>query len=52
MCTTQYKAIIRFGIIVFLFKSLNVFNVSAATKNLIKNCNFFVKSFMAEVPIV
>ena len=47
--TTQYKNIIRFGLIVFLFKSLNVFNLSAAAKNLITNYNFFVDSFMAGV---
>ena len=47
--TTQYKTIIRFGLIVFLFKSLNVFNLSAAAKNLITNYNFFVDSFMAGV---
>ena len=42
--TTQRKTIIRFGLIVFLFKSLNAFNLSAATKNLRTNYTFFVKS--------
>ena len=45
------QTIIRFGLIVFLFKSLNVFNLSAATKNLITNYTFFVNSFMPEVII-
>ena len=40
--TTQHKAIIRFGLTVFLFKSLNVFNLSAGTKNLRTNYTFFV----------
>ena len=35
-----------------IFKSLNVFNLSAATKNLITNYIFFVNSFMAEVSII
>ena len=39
----QYKTIIRFRLTVFLFKSLNVFNLSAATKNLRTNYIFFVK---------
>ena len=39
----QQKAIIRFGLIAFLFKSLNVFNLSAATKNLTTNYTFLVK---------
>ena len=30
--TTQHKNIIRFGLIVFLFKSLNVFNLSQQQK--------------------
>ena len=49
---TQHNIIIHFVLIVFLFKSLNVFNLSAATKNLITNYTFFVNSFMAEVPIM
>ena len=49
--TTQHKNIIRFGLIVFLFKSLNVFNLSAATKNLIANYTFFVSLFMTGLPI-
>ena len=40
----QSKTIIRFEVIVFLFKSLNVFNLSAATENLITNYTF-VNSF-------
>ena len=40
--TTQHKTIIRFGL-VFLFKSLNVFNLSAATKILTTNYTFLVK---------
>ena len=47
---TQHKTIIRFGLIVFLFKSQNVFNLLAATKNWITNYTFFVNSFMVEVP--
>ena len=47
---TQHKAVIRFGLIVFLFKSSNVFNLLAATKNWITNYTFFVNSFMVEVP--
>ena len=35
-CTAQYKIIICFVAIVFLFKSLKVFNLSAATKILIR----------------
>ena len=50
--TRQHKTIIRFGPIVLLFKSLNVFTLSAATKNLITNYTFIVNSFMAEVPII
>ena len=49
---TQHKTIIRFGLIVILFKSLNVFNLSAVAKNLITNYTFFVNSFMAEVPTI
>ena len=45
------KTIIRFGVIVFLFKSVNVFNLTAATRKLITNYTFFVNSFMAEVSI-
>ena len=48
----QHKTIIRFGLIVFLFKSLNAFNSSAARKNLITNNKFFINSFVAEVPII
>ena len=44
----KLKTIIRFGLNVFLFKSLNVFNLSAATKNLITNYTFFANSFMTE----
>ena len=44
----QLKTIIRFGLNVFLFKSLNVFNLSAVTKNLITNYTFFANSFMTE----
>ena len=51
MFTTQHKAIIRFGPIVFLFKSLNVFNLSTAAKNLLTNYTFFVNSFMVGVAI-
>ena len=36
----QHKAIICFGLIVFFLKRLNVFNLSAATKNLITNYTF------------
>ena len=46
------RPIIRFGLILFLFKSLNVFYLSEATKNLITNYTFFFNSFMAEVPII
>ena len=46
------KTIIRFGVIVFLFKSVNVFNLTAATRKLITNYTFFVNSFMAEVSII
>ena len=45
------KAIIRFGLIFFLFKTLNVFNLSVATKDFITNYTF-INSFMAEVPII
>ena len=31
--TIQHKNIIDFGFLVFLFKSMNLFNLSAATKN-------------------
>ena len=48
----QHKTIICFGLIVFLFKSLNVFNLLAATKRLITNYTFSVNSFMVEVPII
>ena len=51
-CAKMAQTLQRFGLIVFLFKSLNVFNLSAATKNLITNYTFFVNSFMAEVPIM
>ena len=44
--TKQNKTINGFGLIVYLFKRLNVFNLSAVIKN------FFVNSFMAEVPII
>ena len=47
--TTQHKIIIRFGLIVLLFKSLNVFNLPAATRNLIINHTFFVNLLMAGV---
>ena len=50
--TTQYKTIIRFVFIVFLFKSLNAFNLSAATKYLITNYTFFVSSLTTEVSII
>ena len=50
--TTQHNTIICFGFIVFLFKSLNVFNLSEATKSLITNYKFLVSSFMVEVPII
>ena len=39
----QHKAMICFDLIVFLFKNLNVFNLSAAAKNLRRNYAFFVK---------
>ena len=52
MFTMQRKTIIRYGLNVFLFKSLNVFNLPAATKNLITNYTFFVNSFMAAVTII
>ena len=42
----------RFGLIVFLFQSLNVFNLLAETKSLITNYTFLANSFMAEVPIM
>ena len=46
--TTQHKTIIRFGLIVLLFKRSNVFNLSAATKNLITNYTFlFIHSCRA-----
>ena len=51
-CAKMAQSLQRFGLIVFLFKSLNIFNLSAATKNLITNYTFFVKLFMAEVPII
>ena len=38
------KNIICSGLIRFLFKSLNVFNFSAASKNLITNSSFFINS--------
>ena len=41
MFTAQHKTIIRFEVIVFLFKSLNV--LLAATKNVRSNYIFFVK---------
>ena len=47
--TTQHKTIIRFGLIVLLFKRLNVFNLLAATKNLIINYTFFVNSVLTGV---
>ena len=50
--TTRHKTIIRIGLIVFLFKRLNVFNLLEATKILITNYTFFVNSFMAELPIM
>ena len=50
--TTQHKTIIRIGLIMFLFKRLNVFNLLEATKILITNYTFFVNSFMAELPIM
>ena len=40
------------GFIVFLFKSLNLFNLTAAAKNLITNYTFFINYFVAEVPII
>ena len=49
--TTQHKTIIRFGLIVFLFKSLNVFKLPAATKNFITTSTF-VNSFVAGVSII
>ena len=42
--TIQHKVIIRFRLVVFLFKNVNVFNLSPATKNLKINYNFFVKT--------
>ena len=39
----QHKTIIRFGLNVFLYKSLNVLNLSTAAKNLETNYAFFVK---------
>ena len=45
------KTIISFGLIFFLFKTLNVFNLSAATKDFIANYTFFINLFMAEGPI-
>ena len=41
-----------FELIAFFLKSLNLFNLSAATKNLIRNYTFFVNSFMAELPTI
>ena len=41
----QSKTIIRFEVIVFLLKSFNVFNLLAATENLITNYTFFVNLF-------
>ena len=40
---TPHKTINLFDLIMFLFKSLHVFNLSAATKNLRIDCTFFVK---------
>ena len=40
--TTQHKTIIRFGLIVLLFKSLNVFDLPAITKNAITNYTFLL----------
>ena len=48
----QNETIIRFGLIMFLFQSLNVFNLPVATKNLITNYTFFLNSFVAEVVII
>ena len=39
----QHKTIVRIGLIVFLFKNLNVRNLSAATENLRIDYTFFVK---------
>ena len=39
----QYKTIIRFRFVVFLFKSVNSCNLSAPTKSLRANYIFFVK---------
>ena len=50
--TIQHKTIIRFGLILFLFKSLNTFNLLAAIKSWITNYTFLVNSFMAEVPTI
>ena len=41
--TTQHKTIIRFGLIVFN-SGLNIFNLSAATKNRRTNHTFFLKN--------
>ena len=40
---TQHKTIIRFELIACLLKSINVFNLLVATKNLRKNYPFFGK---------
>ena len=50
--TTHHKTIIRFRLIVFLFKSLNEFNLPAATKNWVTNYTFVVNSFIPEVPTI
>ena len=38
--------------LVLLFNRLCVFNLSAATKNLLTNYTFFVNFFMAEVTVI
>ena len=46
------RPLFALGFIVFFFKRLNVFNLSAATKKLITSCTFFINSFMAQVPLI
>ena len=39
----QHETIIRIGLIMFLFQSLNVYNFSATAKNWRTNYSFFFK---------
>ena len=47
-CVLRKKECILFVFIKFLFKSLNVFNLLAATKSLITNYSFLVNSFIRQ----